>query len=424
VSSLHTTSETRRPAIKLSLIGDSVEKRAEVAGVLSAITDLKIQVLEMTVGEFGLNGEAKHNGNGAAAEDALLIMLSESDEGPFNCLHRLAATSPRPPLIALLPERAPTATLRKALRSGAEEVLFSPLGKKDLTRALIKITEAKQSARRHSGGVVCSVTSLSGGIGVSTVSINLAIAIHRGLGRRVGLVDLDLQKGTLASNLNVAPDHSILSLVEGNRDPDSLKVEAALTKHASGVYLLAAPRRIEDSELIPDAAVTVTLELMRAMFDVVIVDTGNHLAEQTTVAWEESDHLLYLLDQTIASTQRAARFSDLFARLQLGSVNQRFVLNRYVPGYPVGPEQIAHTLARPIHAKLVRDDKAVERVELSGKDLWQVAAGSALAKDFEELARSIAAPAAATAPARSTTAVSRMVSALMSRRRGVGDEAH
>jgi pilus assembly protein CpaE len=401
-----------------------------VVAILKSIAEPKLEIAEMKIPESGVNGNGARNGNGngngngnsSSPPDAVMILLTENDEAPFNYLQRLAANSPRPPLIALLPEQASTATLRRAVRSGAQEVLVLPLGKEDLTRALIKITEAKQIARRRNGALVCSVTSLSGGIGVSSMSINLALAMQRTLASRVALVDLDLQKGTLAANLNVAPDHSILSLVEGARDPDSLKLEAALTRHSSGLYLLAAPRRIEDSELISDAAVAMTLEVMRAMFDVVIVDTGNHFAEQTVVAWEASDQLYYLLDQSIASTQRAVRFNDLFVRLELGSLTQRFILNRYSPTYPVTDEQIAHALARPIHWKLPRDDKSMERVELSGKDLWQVAPVSPLARSLEELARSIGEPAAA--PSRSTTAVSRMLSALMSRRRGVGDEAH
>jgi pilus assembly protein CpaE len=422
VSSLHTKSETRRAALKLSVIGDSAQQRGEVIAILNSIGELKLEITETKVPDFGHNGDGMRNGNGCSHADAVMILLSESEDAPFDYMQRLAANSPRPPLIALLPDQAPTATLRRAVRSGAEEVLVLPLGKEDLTRVLIKITEARHVARRRSGAMVCSVTSLSGGIGVSSMSINLALAMQRALGSRVALVDLDLQKGTLAANLNIAPDHSILSLVEGARDPDSLKIEAALTRHSSGVYLLAAPRRIEDSEIISDSAIEITLEVMRAMFDVVIVDTGNYLAEQTVVAWEASDQLFYLLDQSIASTQRAVRFNDLFLRLELGAVTERLILNRYSPAYPVTEEQIAHALGRPIHWKLPRDDKTMERVELSGKDLWQVAPASALARSLEELARSIGEPAPV--PARSTTAVSRMLSALMSRRRGVGDEAH
>jgi Flp pilus assembly CpaE family ATPase len=414
----------RGPTLKLTVIGDSAQRRAEVIGLVASISELKVEFEQLTVAEqMGTNGNGQRNGNGGAPTDALIILLTESDEAPFACLHRLASASPRPPLIALLPEHAPTATLRRAVRSGAEEVLFSPLNPEDVTRVLIKISEAKRRTRRRSGGVICSVTSLTGGIGVSSVSINLALAMHRLLGKRTALVDLDLQKGTLAANLNVVPDHSILSLIEGDRDPDSLKVEAAVTKLNSGVYLLAAPRHVEESELISDAAVTMTLQLMRAMFDVVIIDTGNFVGDQTVVAWEESDQLFYLLDQSIASAQRAVRFSDLFTRLELSSLSEKFILYRYLPGYPVTQEQIAQVLRRPINFVLPRDDKTMERIELSGKDLWQVAPGSPLARGFEDLARSIAQPAVAQAPSRSTNAVSRMVSALMSRRRGVDDEA-
>lgn len=422
MSSFTSEPQTPRPMLRLSVIGDSLQRRAEVLAVLNSIAELRFEVEQHEAAIFRGNGNGNCGGASAAPPDALVVLLEE-DDASFACLHRLAALAPCPSLIALLPEAATTATLRRAVRSGAKEVLYSPVRREEMTRALIKVTEEKRRAQRRSGGTVCAVSSLTGGVGVSTVSINLALALARTREFRVVLVDLDLQKGTLAVSLNLPPDHSILSLVEGEHAPDSLKVEAAVARHSSGIYLLAAPRRIEDDELVSDKAVALTLQLLRTMFDAVIVDTGNYITEQAVAAWEESDHLLYLLDQSITSAHRASRFADLFTRLVLDSVTESFVLNRFSPAYPVSREQIARALHREIRFALPRDDKAMERIELSGKDLWQVAPTAPLAQAFEDLARSVVCPAAESAAPRSTTAVSRMISALMSRRRGVEDEA-
>jgi pilus assembly protein CpaE len=409
--------------LAVCVVGDISEKRAEVVAVLKAISDPKVEVIERAISQLSNNGDDRHNGS-RAEPAVLMVILSENDDLPFTCLQRLAESSPRPPLIAVLPEKARAPMLRRAVRAGAEEVLFSPLKPDDLTRVLIKVIEARRRTQRHQGGIVCSVTSLTGGVGVTSVAVNLALAIRRTLDRRVVLVDFDLQKGTVATILNLSSEHSILSLVDQDRAPDSLRVEAALAKHDSGVYVLAAPKRVEDGDLVADATVEITLDLMRAMFDVVIVDTGNHVSEQTVAAWEGSDQVLYVIDQSIASARRASRFVDLFDRLQFASVELRFILNRYVSGYPVTEDQIAAVVARPFFGKLQRDDKTMERVDLSGRDLWQVAPGSPLAGTFDELSRLIVAPAAESSEPRAGTIMSRLASALPWRSRGFANETH
>jgi pilus assembly protein CpaE len=181
-----------------------------------------------------------------------------------------------------------------------------------------------------------------------------------------------------------------MQLCENERKLDSIQLESALTKHSSGIYLLAAPKRIEDSELVSDKTIGAVLDLVRQLFDFVVVDCGGYIDENAVAAWERSDHLFYLLDQSIAAARCAWRFVDLFGRLGLSGVEPSFILGRYQPHHPISEEQITHTLGRPIYAKIPRDEKVLERVQLRAQDLWQVGPGSPLARAVEDLARRLA----------------------------------
>jgi pilus assembly protein CpaE len=182
-----------------------------------------------------------------------------------------------------------------------------------------------------------------------------------------------------------------MQLCESERKLDSIQLEAALTKHPSGIYLLAAPKRIEDSELVSDKNIGPVLELMRQLFDYIIVDCGGYIDENTVAVWERSDQVFYLLDQSIAAARCAWRFLDLFGRLGLSGVEPSFILSRYQPHHPISEEQITHTLGRSIYAKVPRDEKLLERIQLRAQDLWQVGPGSPLARSIEELAKRLAA---------------------------------
>jgi pilus assembly protein CpaE len=275
--------------------------------------------------------------------------------------------------------------MKRALRSGADEILFMPLDPGEATRALLKVSEARWRTERREGGVVISIVSLVGGVGVTSLAANLALALES-LHQRVALIDLDLQTGGLAVFLNLDPEVTIMPLVRLDRKLDSIQLESALTKHPSGVYLLAAPKRIEEGELVSDITVGTVLDLIRQLFDYVIVDCGDHVDENAVAAWERSEHLFYVLSQTVAAARSAWRFVDLFERLGLTTLEPHFILNRYNPSHPLTDKAIEATLAKPIYAKIPTDTRTFETIEMKAEDLFQVAPSSPVARAVLDLA--------------------------------------
>jgi pilus assembly protein CpaE len=404
VSVLGSRSESRRGVLRILLIGDSEDQRAQVKAALAGLSDPPLEVVEATP-----QSAADTNG-GPPPDVAMVVFTPGAEEASLGYLQRQAEHTPKPLLFALLQERSPT-LMRRILRAGGDELLFLPLDVGDLTRALLKISETRRRAERQEGGVICSLVSLVGGVGVTSLTANLGLALRYALNKRVAVVDLDLQAGGLAVFLNLEPERNILALSESLKKLDSIQLESALCKHPSGIYLLAAPKRIEDSELVSDSAIGAVLELMRQLFDFVLVDCGSYIDENSVAAWERSEHLFYLLDQSIASARCAWRFVDLFGRLGLSGIEPSFILSRYVLHHTISEDQIANTLGRPIFARIPRDEKVLERVELRAQDLWQVAPNSTLARAVEDLARRLT--AAGEAPVESQGGfVSRLLSVI------------
>jgi pilus assembly protein CpaE len=314
-------------------------------------------------------------------------MVNGNEDAALGFLQSQSQHSPRPSLLALLSARSP-GLMKRALRAGADEILFMPLDPGEATRALLKVSEARWRTERREGGAVISVTSLVGGVGVTSIAANLGLALQS-LHQRVALIDLDLQTGGLAVFLNLEPEVTIMPLVRLEHKLDSIQLESALTKHPSGAYLLAAPKRIEESELVSDLTVGTVLDLIRQLFDYVIVDCGDHVDENAVAAWERSDHLFYVLNQSVAAARCAWRFIDLFERLGLTSLQPTFILNRYSTSHPLSEKAIESTLARSISAKLPNDERTFETVEMKAQDLFQVAPSSPAARAMLELAATV-----------------------------------
>jgi pilus assembly protein CpaE len=369
--------------MKIMLVGDPGEKRTELKAVLAALSEPKLEIVEAET-----DAASDHSTDVASRPDATLVMVNGNEDAALSFLQSQSLLSPRPSLLALLSARSP-GQMKRALRSGADEILFMPLDPGEATRALLKVSETRwRTERRFEGGVVISLTSLVGGVGVTSIAANLALALES-LHQRVALVDLDLQTGGLAVFLNLDPEVTILPLVRLDRKLDSIQLESALCKHQSGVYLLAAPKRIEEGELVSDLTVGRVLDLIRQLFDYVIVDCGDHVDENGVAAWERSEHLFYVLNQTIAATRCAWRFIDLFERLGLTTLEPRFILNLFNPSSPLTQKAIEATLAKPIFARIPADARTFETIEMKAQDLFQVAAGAPVARAMLELAASL-----------------------------------
>jgi pilus assembly protein CpaE len=272
-----------------------------------------------------------------------------------------------------------------ALRAGAEEVLVLPVDSNELARCLVKISETHQAADL-SRSTTLSLVSVAGGVGVSSLTAALAFAIRRLTKKQVALVDLGLQCGALSAILDIEPEHSISELADPTSAIDSIRLESVLCKHDSGLQLLAAPKRIEEAEMISAATVATTLKLMDELFDFILIDCGHSLNEGSVAAWERSQHLLYVVNQSVTSVRPAQRFINLFERLQLRSVKPEFLLNRFDPENPITADKIEMALRRSIITKLPRDEESFAKAQIAGGDLFAAAPNSLVRVGVESLA--------------------------------------
>jgi pilus assembly protein CpaE len=339
-----------RPAVgkplKVELVGDE-KARAEVKAALMAVDDPPLEIIEVT-------RKVPQESDAALPADVTMAILEDEESAALEYLRSHAERSERPILFALLHERS-AAAMRRALQAGADELLFLPLDIGQVTRALLKLNEVRRKTDRQAGGVVCSLTSNVGGAGVTSLVVNLAFALMGGFKKRVALLDLHLQTGGLAVYLDLEVRRTIMDLCEPDKPIDSMALESVLTKHPSGLYLLGAPKRIEDSELVPEQTIGEVLNLTRQLFDFVLVDCGSYMDGKAVAAWERSDHLFYVLDQSVGAVRCAGRFVELLGRLGLSTIEPAFILNKYVPDHPISEERITQTLGVPIYAKLPRD---------------------------------------------------------------------
>jgi pilus assembly protein CpaE len=369
-------------ALTVQVVGETDVERGQVRACLGQLAQPKLQLVE---------GSPEIKG-GRPRTDVVALMVGENPAAALDCLLQWTSLSPQPLLIVFRSEW-PLDLMRQMLHAGANEVVALPPAAGELELIFLKLAESRNPRDKGNAlGRVYAVTGLAGGVGLSTVAAGLALALRYAMNRRVALVDLDLQRGGINLSLHLDPVETIVSLVPSLERLDSTRLEAALTKHPAGIYLLAAPIKIEQADLVTEEAVAAILDLMRQLFDVVIVDCGRRVSRSSMAAWERCAQALYVTDQSLWNARRVPRFMQYFSSLELSGVDVRLVVNRFDARSGAKHDELAKGAQAPIFACLPRDDRLMDMLQMHNEDLWRLAPSSRLARAFEDLGRAVDSP--------------------------------
>jgi pilus assembly protein CpaE len=195
--------------------------------------------------------------------------------------------------VVVLCETSPNGFVRRVFEAGADDIITLPENPGDVLFTLQKAVARKQGAAAATGATLAPMICVlgpKGGTGKTLTSCNLAVSLAEG-GKRVVLVDLDLQFGDVGLALGLAPEKTIYDLVKAGGSLDAEKVEGFLVPHPSGVRVLMAPTR-------PDQAGAVTVEFLREAYaalrasnDYVVVDTAPGFTPEVIASIDSSSHV-------------------------------------------------------------------------------------------------------------------------------------
>jgi pilus assembly protein CpaE len=233
-------------------------------------------------------------------------------------------------------------------------------------------------------GKVITVFSPKGGTGKSVISTNLAVAFTRG-GSRTLLIDLDLMFGDAALMLSLGRDKSIYDVVSASEQLDAEKLGAYLLEHDSGVMLLAAPPRPQDAEGIDNKRIASLLDIAKASFDVIVIDTAPLFDAAMLTALDRSDLLLLICGHDVPSVKNVRLGLSTLGLLRFP--NERITLVGNRRGMPGGIKtgELESVLKRALRFVLP-EDEAVPSCVNRGVPVVSTDEKSAFAAAIQEMA--------------------------------------
>lgn len=371
------------------MAADPVE-REEIGRLVEGVEDLLLVAVEGTEPEdIVAVGEGQ-------AQVALVGHSGDPEKSWGQCV-RLQASYPGIAVLKLVPELGED-IYRQALRAGVRDVLRAPVEGAALAEAIYKAHDlqkklgsglglADREESYDSRGKVIPVFSTKGGVGKTTVAVNLAVLLARA-GKKTVLVDLDLFAGSVALALDVIPRRSVAELAQEMARLDLELLESFLVRHKSGLMVLAAPFDPNYGEFISSSHVEKFLALLAAEYDYIIVDSPNYLYETIVSALHQADIILFLGNLEIFSVKNLK--TTLVTLDSMGLKGKlRLVLNKASRELGIRAQDVENTLGLPIWYTLPNEENIVVASINQGTPLVTAFKNSALARSFQGLAQKV-----------------------------------
>ena len=247
--------------------------------------------------------------------------------------------------------------LEQALDADVSDVLLLPQLTHNVVFALRKAAHVRRASQVAAGntGRVLTVFSPKGGTGKTSVATNLACALVKREGKKTLLLDLDLQFGDSAIVLGLEPEKTIYDLVVAPGELDSEKLAGYVTKHVSGLDVLAAPLRPEDAELVTEGKVTALIEVARGSYDAIVVDTSPFFHGPMLATLDRTDDLLVVVGLDVPTLKNVRLAMQTLELLSFPASRVKYIMNRANSNVGLKPREVEAALKVKVSYELPSD---------------------------------------------------------------------
>jgi len=395
--------------IKVLIVDDIPETRDHLSKLLGFESDVEV------VGAAAGGPEAVQMA-AALKPDVVLMDINMPGMDGITATEKLAAEVPTTAVI-MMSVQGEADYLRRSMLAGAREFLVKPFSSDELTASIRQVwtrEKEKQSrfapvvvapeASRNGSGEPASVVAVfspKGGVGRTTISVNLAVSAAQD-GKRVALVDASFQFGDVGVLLNLNPRNKSIADIAGELQAGEQydSFESFLVTHSSGVRVLLAPPTPEQAELISPPAVRQVLQVLRGENDLVVVDCPSSFNETTLGVLDEADLILTLLTLEITSVKNMRLFLEVCEQLGYGPEKIRLVLNRADSTLGIRVADVEHSIGRKVDHTIVSDGRSVVYALNRGVPFFLSNREAQVSQDIERLAKAVTGPPPTAASAR------------------------
>ena len=405
--------------IKVLIVDDIPETRDHLTKLLSFESDVEV------VGAAASGVEALQLAT-TLGPDIVLMDINMPDMDGIATTEQLAVKCPAAAVV-MMSVQGEADYLRRSMLAGAREFLVKPFSSDELTSSIRQVWARERdklsryaapvaavAAGAASGlagdgpGTVVAVYSPKGGVGRTTIAVNLAVAAASIGGKRVALMDASFQFGDVGVLLNLNPKNkSIVDLVPELEVGETDSLENFLISHSSGVRVLLGPPSPEQAELVTASHAKRVLERLRAEHDLVVIDCPSSFSDTNLAVLDSADLILTVLSLEITSIKNMRLFIEVADQLGYGPGKLKLVLNRADSTLGIRVADVEHSIGRKVDHTIVSDGRSVVYALNRGVPFFLSNREAQVSQDILRLANAVAGAAPATVDKQTTKAAAK-----------------
>lgn len=329
--------------------------------------------------------------------DLVLMRIEEPLVRPVQTLSRINDGMPDLPIIVFSTE-ANIRLMRQSMVSGASDYLQEPLNPTELENSILRVLERKErEGMRRRGeladpvaqGTIITVFGAKGGIGKTTISSNLAVALTTEAHQSVALVDMDTRFGDVAITMDIPVERSIADLARNLENVDRNTLRDYLVKHDSGVHILPAPTRPADWRNLTAGHIRDVVDVLAQTHDFVVLDTPGTFNEIVAAAIEVGTMILLVTTLDMASIKDTVLALEMLHE-RFGNDEERIkvVLNRAGMDTGVREKDVERTLDCELWWRIPNDNEVVKAAQL-GRPIVLSRPQSKVSMEITDIARAL-----------------------------------
>lgn len=247
---------------------------------------------------------------------------------------------------------------------------------------------------------VVVVFSLKGGVGKTTLSVNLSVALVQVNHGQVVLLSLD-GTGDAGTALDLQPTRTLTDYLRAIEFGGGEPITPYLTAHSSGIYVLAAPPDVQQAERVTGDHVKRIMSEARLLFDYVVVDTAPAFTDQTLAVLDEADHVVMIVTPEVTTTKNVRAALKLLQEFRYPVERILLVINRMDSRFGFSAGELERALGWGFAGVIPNDPEVVVNANNEGRPFVLEAPESKVARAILELAQRIIFGPEPTAPSKS-----------------------
>lgn len=288
-------------------------------------------------------------------------------------------------------DHADQAVLRKAIRVGAREFFSQPIADEEIVEALEKLKEKKMLGVTKDSlkiGKIINVIGSKGGVGVTTVAVNLAVSLAQKKSiQSVALIDMNMLFGDIPLFLNMEPKYNWSDITKNITRLDTTFLNSILSTDFSGICVIPSPSYLRKQKLANPDIIKRLFNVMKKRFGYIIIDGGQSLDNISLKIFEMSDMVLLVTVLNLSCLANTHKLLKTFDDLGFPSEkNIKIIANRFLKISDISIKNAEVSLEKKISWTITNDYKTTVTALNKGKALAQFAPRKEITKNFRKLA--------------------------------------